>query len=112
MEPIIALLVVFASIVGVIYLLVSTRHKERMALIEKGMDASILHPQKRPVKTIWKILLVNLALLLVGIGLGVFLGGSLHQFAGMTEEIAFPASIFTLAGSGLFVGYKISSRMD
>ena len=35
------LAVIFGSIFGVFYLYFSTRNKERLALIEKGADASI-----------------------------------------------------------------------
>ena len=112
MEPIIAILIVFSSIVAIFYLFISTRHKERMSLIENGVDASTLYPNNRRVRPIWKILLVNIALLLVGIGLGVFIGGVLHQFSGMKEEIVMPGTIFTMAGLGLFLGYRLSSKID
>jgi hypothetical protein len=112
MEAIVAMIVVFSTVFGIFYLFINTRHKQRMALIEKGADASLFYNKNVRPKTIWKILLVNIALLLIGIGLGVFIGGAIHQFAGIIEEIAMPGSIFTFAGLGLFFGFRVSSKID
>jgi|GEM_PF-6691600 len=41
----------------------STRHKERLALIEKSVDASIfVRGKKEYAAPIWKILIINVAL--------------------------------------------------
>ncbi|MFY0643981.1 MAG: hypothetical protein JXR19_05905 [Bacteroidia bacterium] len=112
MEPIIAIFVVFSSIVAIFYLFVTTRHKERMSLIDKELSSDLLYPNNRKTKPVLKVLLVNFALLLIGVGLGIFIGGAFHQYAGMNEEIAMPGTIFTMAGLGLFIGYKISSKLD
>ena len=55
--------IIFGSIFGVFYLYFSTRNKERLALIEKGADASIFMKGKQHTAPIWKVLILNLALL-------------------------------------------------
>ena len=40
-EEILIPITMFAAIFGIVYLYFSTRNKERLALIEKGADASI-----------------------------------------------------------------------
>ena len=49
--------IIFGSIFGVFYLYFSTRNKERLALIEKGADASIFMKGKQHTAPIWKVLI-------------------------------------------------------
>ena len=101
----------FGAIFGIVYLYFSTRNKERLALIEKGADASIFVKGSNRTAPIWKVLLLNLALLLMGIGLGIFLG-SLMELVGFDEDVAYPATIFFMAGVGLFTGYSMTKRLE
>lgn len=112
MEPVVVFISLFLVIFGIFYLHYTTRNKERLALIEKGADASIFF-SKRDKKTapVWKVLILNLAVLLTGIGLGVFLAAALHSGLGLDQEVAYPGSIFLMAGVGLFVGFTLSKRM-
>ena len=98
--------IVFGTLFGLAYLFFSTRNKERMALIDKGADASIFFSKERRSGYKWKVFVVTLALLLVGVGVGVFLGGFFSNVLGMDEEVAFPGTIFVTAGLGLYLGFK------
>ena len=112
MEVIIIALI-FGAIFGVFYLYFSTRNKERLALIEKGADASIfVRGKQRGVAPFWKIFILNLALLLIGIGLAIFIASILAYNLGMEEEVAFPGTIFLMAGVGLFVGFTMTKKLD
>lgn len=103
----------FGVIFGIAYLYLSTRNKERLALIEKGAEASIfVKGGKGHTQPFWKVLILNLALLLMGIGAGVMLGGMLSELAGLDDEIAMPGSIFLLAGTGLLIGFFLTKKMD
>jgi len=103
----------FIVIFGIVYLYFSTRHKERIALIEKDKDVSLFF-SKRPTNSspVWRLVVLNLALISMGVGLGVMIGGLLNTLAGVDEEVAFPASIFLLSGLGLLVGFFIGIKMD
>nr|WP_262916417.1 DUF6249 domain-containing protein [Aestuariivivens sediminis] len=101
----------FLAIFGVVYLYLSTRNKERLALIEKGADASIFMSGKNNTSPIWKVLILNIALLLMGIGVGVFLSGLLVMM-GMDDDIAQPGTIFLMAGIALFVGFFMTKNLD
>ncbi|TCK66781.1 hypothetical protein DFQ05_2055 [Winogradskyella wandonensis] len=92
----------FLVVFGIIYLYFSTRNKERLALIEKGADASIFNIGKRGSS--WKVVVINLAFLLMGIGLGTFLAALIDTYTDL-EEGAMAAVIFFMAGVGLYVGY-------
>ncbi len=110
-NDVIALLVVFATLFGIVYVIVSSRSRIRMALIEKGADASIFATKSTGGGNVLSIILVNLALLLFSIGIAIFFGAILSRNFGVAEEVAFPGAIFTLAGLGLFAGFKISSKI-
>ncbi len=104
---------VFGCIFGIFYLFVSARNRERMALIEKGADASIFYSSKeKRVTPVWKVLVLNFSLLLMGIGIGIFIAGILHFSLHVNEDIAYPGTIFLMAGLGLFVGFNMTKNLD
>ena len=47
MEVLIAFIAFFATVFGIYYVHITTRNKERMALIEKGADASLFKLVKK-----------------------------------------------------------------
>lgn len=101
----------FAAIFGMVYLYLSTRNKERLALIEKGADASIFMRGRSHTAPIWKVLILNLALLLMGIGVGVFIASILDKYTTLGESV-YPGTIFLLAGIGLFIGFNMTKNLD
>jgi hypothetical protein len=105
--------IIFGTIFGVFYLYFSTRNKERLALIEKGADANIfVRGKKEYTAPIWKVLILNLALLLMGIGAGIVLGGILVKNQIMYANIAMPGATFLMAGTGLLIGFFLTKKMD
>jgi len=105
--------IIFGSIFAIAYLYFSTRNKERLALIEKGADASIFVKGKREhTAPIWKVLILNLALVAMGVGLGIFLASLLDNYTTLDEEAVYPAVIFFMAGVGLFIGFNMTKNLD
>ncbi|KAA1246662.1 DUF6249 domain-containing protein [Aquimarina sp. RZ0] len=112
-SEVIILPAIFGVIFGIFYLFISSRNRERMALIEKGADASIFYSSKeKRVTPIWKVLILNLSLLLMGVGIGIFIAGILHYTLGVEEEIAYPGTIFLMAGVGLFTGFTMTKNLE
>jgi hypothetical protein len=112
MEDILIPISLFLAIFGIVYLYLSTRNKERLALIEKGADASIFMGDRSNRSPFWKVFLLNFALLLMAIGLGVFIASILHYNLGVEEGVAYPGTIFLMAGIGLFVGFTMTKNLD
>jgi Domain of unknown function (DUF6249) len=111
-SEILVLVIIFGAIFGVFYLYFSTRNKERMALIEKGADASIFVKGKREYAApIWKVLVLNLAFLLMGVGLGVFLASLLDNYSSLDSDAVYPAIIFFMAGLGLYIGFTQTKKL-
>ena len=105
--------IVFGSIFAVAYLYFSTRNKERLALIEKGAEASIFVKGKREhTAPIWKVLILNLALVAMGVGLGIFLASLLDNYSTLDSDAVYPAIIFFMAGVGLFIGFNMTKNLE
>ena len=94
----------FAMVYGIVYLLV--RRKERVALIEKGADATIFETSGgRPSSLKW-------GLLLVGIGTGILLGKVLAVYTTLSEEPAFFSMICLFGGIGLIIYHLVANKYD
>ena len=112
-SEVIILPVIFGAIFAIAYLYFSTRNKERMALIEKGADASIfLKGRRNDTVPFWKIIIVNIALLFIGIGIAIFIASFLVNNVGMDEDVAYPGTIFMMAGIGLLGGFLLAKRLE
>ena len=113
MEVSVVFISLFIVIFGICYLYFTARHKERLALIEKDKDVSVFYNSKRaPTSNVWRNVVLNLALISIGVGLGILLGSFLNNVVGLQEEVAFPASIFLLAGAGLLTGFFLSKKNE
>ena len=67
-EEIFIPIALFALIFGCVYIGVMSRHRQRMAMIEKGMDPGNLNMKEVPFRNLRN------GMLMMGIGLGLFLG--------------------------------------
>ena len=97
----------FATAVGIIYIIISARNKERMALIEKGIDAEIFYKKTR---TFGKYSSLQFGLLVIGIAIGIILGALLEE-VGIEEEPAYFSMIMLFGGLGLLSYYLIMRKI-
>ena len=109
MEEVLIPLIVFGTLFGILYVYFTTRNKERLALIEKGADASLFNTGAAK-NGFFKVLL-SIGSLAIGIGIGV-LFGSLLDMNGMQEETAFTSMIFICGGIGLIAGFFLTRKLD
>lgn len=100
-------LIVFASIFGIFFVWISTRNKERMALIEKGADATLFATKKKSFRN----LTLKIGMLAVGIGIGVLMGSIISTYTMLDEEVAFPSMIF-LFGGGFLIGNAFIEKKE
>ena len=112
MEAILIPISFFIVVFGIFYLYLSTRNKERLALIEKGVDATIFMKGRQNSTPFWKIFTLNFSLLLIGVGLGIFIASILHYSFGVLEGVAYSGTIILMAGIGLFAGYKMTEKIS
>lgn len=98
----------FAFVFAMFYVFFSTRNKERMAMIEKGVDSSLFKQQLPSAK----YFVLKVGLLFIGVALGVLFGYFLESGAGMEEGAAYVSMIFLFGGLGLVGGYLIQARNE
>ena len=96
----------FAAIVLIIYLFLSTRNKERMALIEKGADASLFQSKPRSFS------ILKIGMFLAGIGLGILFGNIVAVSTSLKTETAYFSMIFLFAGCSLIISHLIEKKQE
>lgn len=104
--PIVGTIAICALIFGIRYLM----NRERMALIERGLDP--LGQRKKNYS-----LMLAFGLLFIGFGLGLFISFLLTNtvFTGLSEENAtavYFSMIFIFGGLGLTASYLISEKKE
>ena len=106
MEEILIPLIVFSSIFGMVYVFLNTRNKERLALIEKGADASLFASKKLYKSN----LTLKFGMLAVGIGVGILVASIMETYTVLDEEIAYPSMIFLFGGLFLIANAMIEKK--
>jgi hypothetical protein len=113
METAIVFIALFAAIFGIMYLYYTTRHKERLALIEKGADASLFNTgkEKRQFPFSWSKFTLKTGMFFMGIALGVMAGAILSYSGVLNEGANYPSMIFFFGGLSLVLFYVIDRRL-
>lgn len=96
-------MIVFATIFGVLFIFFTTRNRERLAMIEKGVDPSIF-------TTTLSRIGIKVGLLAVGISLGILLSQLIIHVTNMDEELATISMIFLFAGAGLVLEHFLAKK--
>ena len=97
-------LAIFAIIFGMFYLYINSRHKQRMALIEKGAEAKIFFGDKP--KDSGKYWTLRLGMFFSGLAIGTIIG-FLLTLLNVVEPVAYFSMIFLFGGLGLILFYFI-----
>ena len=104
---ILVILCIVVLIVSIIYISITHRHKERIALLESNRDPKFFDaPQSRLAPLKW-------GMLLMGAGFGFLTAFLLDNYAfssiADTEPI-YPAMVFLFGGTGLVIYYKLFGK--
>lgn len=105
--PIVSVVGFFVSIIYWVHIYYTSRHRERMALLESGQDARIFNRGSRPEQ------ILKFGILLFCTGAGVLFGYLLEEM-GMDDEPAYFSMILLFGGAGLISYYLffIRKKMD
>jgi hypothetical protein len=95
---------VFGMILGIVYLVI--RKKERMALMERGLQGDYFDKNKLPNKA----LNLKYGLLSIAIGAGILIGRMFEYYGCMHQEGYF-AMIFLLGGISLVLYYFLEKKL-
>lgn len=107
METLVAFIALFATIFGIAYVYFSTRNKERLALIEKGADASLFNTGKEGSRFSfsWAKFTLKMGMFFMGIGAGIIAGSILDSSSVMDEGAGYVSMIFLFGGLSLVLFY-------
>jgi len=112
MEVLVAFIALFATVFGIYYVHITTRNKERMALFDKGADASLFNTGKEGQKSLfnWNKLTLKIGMLLMGVGIGIIAGSILYSMQVMEHGSDYTSMIFLFGGLSLVLFYLIDRK--
>lgn len=110
--PILIMFALCAMVFGWAYLHYTTRNKERMALIDKGANASLFNTGARSYGLIGKYTTLKLGLFFIGIALGVLVGNILEATTRLEPGVAYVSMIFLFGGLSLVSFYIFENRLE
>ena len=111
METLVAFIALFATVFGIMYIYYTTRNKERIALIEKGADASLFSTGKDSGNAFtWGKFTLKIGMLFMGIAVGIIVGAILSNAGVLNEHASYPAMIFFFGGLSLVLFYIIDRK--
>lgn len=106
LEDILVPIGAFALTFGIIYIIVAARNRERMSMIEKGVDPKDFLSKPNAYN------ILKWALFFVGIGFGVFIGSLLDSYTVLQHEAAYFAPILLFGGLGLLIAFLITKKAE
>ena len=110
MEPVMVVLIIFGSTGLIVWKWIETRHKEKIAMIEKGVSPKDFKGVS--VSELFKfspLSSLKWGLLALFVGAGIMVGTWLDRYLFMPDGV-YPASMLILGGLGLLIFYVIASR--
>lgn len=111
METLIAFIALFATVFGIMYVFYTTRNKERLALIEKGADASLFATGKDVKGSFsWSRFTLKVGMLFMGIAVGIIIGSLLSRSGILNEGASYSSMIFFFGGLSLVLFYIIDRK--
>jgi hypothetical protein len=112
MGVLVAFIALFATVFGIYYVSVTTRNRERMALIDKGADASLFNTGKEGQVSLfnWNKFTLKLGMLFMGVGLGIIAGSILDTMDVMPDGPDYVSMIFLFGGLSLVLFYIIDRK--
>ena len=112
MGVLVAFIAFFATVFGIYYVHITTRNKERMALIEKGADASLFNTGKEGQKSFfnWNKFTLKIGMFFMGIAMGIIVGAVLSYAGVLNDDANYPAMIFFFGGLSLVLFYVIDRK--
>jgi hypothetical protein len=94
----------FAMVFGIVYIVL--RKKERMLLIQRGVDASVFESKRNVTANLkW-------GLLFLGVGTGILLGRIFAAYTCLGEEASYFSLICLFGGLSLVIYHFIARKID
>ncbi|MBN1927500.1 MAG: hypothetical protein JW798_16830 [Prolixibacteraceae bacterium] len=108
MEDILIPIGFFAAVFGIVYIAVSARHKEKMALIDKGADPSLFQKKMR----FNRYNTFKYGLFFIGLALGIVAADILAESTRINDVAAYFSMILLFGGLALVVAYLLRNKLE
>ncbi len=109
-------ILIIGGIVGLIYYVVHTRHKEKIMLIEKGADAKLFQTEPRKKNYFFAVIV---GIIFICLALGILLGAIFSSIAYNSDWIShednplpYFTSIFLMIGVGFLASFYASKKLN
>ena len=99
-------LAAFSTLFGIVYVIAITRYRERMTMLEKGVDPSLFASKLNTKSNTLKY-----GMLCVGIALGILIGNILHKNDILDKGTAYFAMTFLFGGLSLILNFIIDRKV-
>ena len=99
-------LAAFATIFGIIYIFVITRYRERMSMLEKGVDPSTFASKDRFASNTLKF-----GMLSVGLAFGILMGNMLSKSEVIERAPAYFSMTFLFGGLSLILNFIVDRKL-
>jgi hypothetical protein len=109
MEDILVPMILFGAVFGIVYVITTARHKEKMAMIEKGADPTLF---KRQQIKFSQYNTFKFGLLMVGVAVGIFAGNILGEADLIDSVMAVFSSVLLFGGLALIAAYLLRNRFE
>jgi hypothetical protein len=108
-SPVLPMVALCAAVFGIFYMRITTQHRQRMAMIERGLTA----PEPRPVRRTSSAYAMGLLLLGVGAGLGIgwFVDAVLHGSEAGNNPLPYFISVSICGGLALIHYHRTVERI-
>jgi hypothetical protein len=99
-------LAAFATLFGIIYIIVTTRHRERMSMLEKGVSPSTFGSKDSFASNTLKF-----GMLSVGLAFGILAGNMLYRSEAIERAPAFFSMTFLFGGLALILNFIVDRKL-
>lgn len=107
-SPVLPMIAFCATVFGIFYLRITSQHRQRMAMIEKGMALDDLNSKRRS-STAFALGLLGVGIG-AGLGLGWFLDEVLHGAESGNNPMSYFICVFLCGGAALIHYHRTMER--
>ena len=100
-------LAAFATVFGIVYLIVIIRYRERMSMLENGIDPSGFASKDKKISNTLK-----LGMLSIGLAFGILMGNYLYKGDYLDRIPAYFAMTFLFGGLSLVLNFFIERHIQ
>jgi len=103
-RDLIVALAAFAAVFGIAYVIIMTRYRERMAMMEKGVDTA------GPSQRFNRLLALKTGMFLVGLAIGILVADFFKTHEILSRQVAYASMVTLFGGLSLILNHFIDKK--